>query len=45
MPWLGALIFGPLAFAAAIAYLFLLRNVDRLILSYRDVLAEELCKA
>jgi ABC-2 type transport system permease protein len=45
MPWLGALIFGPLAIAAAIAYLFLLRNVDRLILSYRDVLAEELCKA
>lgn len=43
-PWLAALIFGPLATAAFFAYALVLKNADRLILSHRDVLAEELCK-
>ncbi len=44
-PWLGAWIFGPLAFAAVAAYALLLRNAERFILSHRDVFTEELCKA
>ena len=44
-PWLGAWIFGPLAFAAVMAYALLLYNADRFILAHRDVFAEELCKA
>jgi ABC-2 type transport system permease protein len=44
MPWLAALIFGPLAVAAVAAYGLLLRNAEQLILSHRDVLSEELCK-
>jgi hypothetical protein len=44
VPWLGVWIFAPLAAAALGAYALLLRNVDRLILAHRDVLAEELCK-
>jgi ABC-2 type transport system permease protein len=44
MPWLGTMIFGPLAVAAVITYAFLLRNVEQLILTHRDVLSEELCK-
>ena len=43
--WLGAWIFGPLAFAAVAAYALLLRNADQFILAHRDVFAEELCKA
>jgi hypothetical protein len=43
-PWLAAWIFGPLAAAAVAAYGLLLRKADRLILSHRDVFAEELCK-
>lgn len=43
-PWLGAWIFGPLAFAAVAAYALLLHNADRFILAHRDVFAEELCK-
>jgi len=43
-PWLGAWVFGPLAAGAVTAYVFLLRNAEKLILSHRDVLAEELCK-
>lgn len=44
-PWLGAFVFGPLAVAAVAAYAMLLKNAERLILAYRDVIAEELCKA
>jgi ABC-2 type transport system permease protein len=43
-PWLGAWIFGPLAFAAVAAYALMLHNADRFILAHRDVFAEELCK-
>ena len=43
-PWLAAWIFGPLAAAAVAAYGLLLRNADQLILTHRDVFAEELCK-
>jgi len=43
-PWLGAWIFGPLAAAAIAAYGLLLHNAEKLVLSHRDVLAEELCK-
>jgi ABC-2 type transport system permease protein len=44
-PWLAAWIFGPFAAAAVTAYGLLLRNADRLILTHRDVFADELCKA
>jgi hypothetical protein len=44
-PWLAAWIFGPLAFAAVFSYALVLRNAERLILSHREVFAEELCKA
>jgi ABC-2 type transport system permease protein len=44
-PWLAAMIFAPLAAGAIAAYAFLLHNADRLILSHRDLFAEELCKA
>jgi len=43
-PWLAAWVFGPLAAASVAAYAFLLRNAEKLVLSHRDVLAEELCK-
>jgi len=43
-PWLAAWIFGPLAAAAIAAYGLLLLNAEKLVLSHRDVLAEELCK-
>lgn len=43
-PWLGAWIFGALAFAAVAAYALLLHNADQFILAHRDVFAEELCK-
>ncbi len=42
-PWLAVLIFAPLAAAAIAAYGMLLNNADRLILTYRDVFAQELC--
>ena len=45
LPWLAAWIFGPLAAAAITAYALLLHNAESLILSHRDVFAEELCKA
>ena len=41
--WLGTLIFAPLAAAAIVAYGMLLNNVDSLILTHRDLFAEELC--
>lgn len=44
-PWLAAWIFGPLAIAAVVAYVLMLRNAERFILAARDVFAEELCKA
>ena len=44
MPWLGTMVFGPLALAAVAGYALLLRNAEQLILSHRDLLAEELCK-
>jgi ABC-2 type transport system permease protein len=44
LPWLGAWIFGPLAVAAVAAYALLLRNAEQLVLSHRDIFAEELCK-
>ncbi len=44
-PWLGAMIFGPLAAAAIAAYLLLLRNADQFILRHRDIFAEELCRS
>jgi ABC-2 type transport system permease protein len=43
-PWLGALIFGPLAAAAVAAYALLLRNAEQFIMAHRDVFDEELCK-
>jgi ABC-2 type transport system permease protein len=42
-PWLAVWIFAPLAAAAVGAYALLLNNADRLILTYRDVFAAELC--
>ena len=44
-PWLGAMIFGPLALAAIAAYFLLLTSVERLIMSHRDLMAEELCRS
>jgi ABC-2 type transport system permease protein len=44
-PWLAAWIFGPLAVTAIAAYALLLRNAEHLVLSHREALAEELCKA
>jgi ABC-2 type transport system permease protein len=41
--WLGAGIFAPLAAAAIIAYGLLLNQADSLILTHRDLFAEELC--
>ncbi len=41
--WLGAVIFAPLAAVAIVAYGMLLRNADSLILTHRDLFAEELC--
>lgn len=41
--WLGAVIFAPLAAAAVSAYALLLANADRLILSHRDLFAQDLC--
>jgi hypothetical protein len=43
-PWLGAMIFGPLAMAAIAAYFLLLSSVESLIMSHRDLMAEELCR-
>jgi ABC-2 type transport system permease protein len=42
-PWLAALIFAPLAAAAVAAYGLLLWNADRLILTHRDLFAQDLC--
>jgi ABC-2 type transport system permease protein len=42
-PWLGVWIFAPFAAAAVGAYVLLLENADRLILTHRDLFAEELC--
>jgi ABC-2 type transport system permease protein len=42
-PWLAVWIFAPLAAAAIAAYAQLLNNADRLVLTYRDVFAQELC--
>jgi hypothetical protein len=42
-PWLGVWVFAPLAAAAVGAYALLLENADRLILTRRDLFAEELC--
>jgi ABC-2 type transport system permease protein len=44
-PWLGAIIFGPLALASIAAYFLLLSAVESLILNHRDSMAEELCRA
>jgi ABC-2 type transport system permease protein len=44
-PWLGVMIFGPLAAAAMSAYALLLLNAEKLVLARRDVFAEELCKS
>ena len=41
--WLSVWIFAPLAIAAVGAYALLLENADRLILTHRDLFAEELC--
>ncbi len=43
-PWLAAAIFAPLAAAAVGAYAFLLHNSEKLLLSYRDLISEELCR-
>jgi ABC-2 type transport system permease protein len=42
-PWLAVLIFAPLAALAVAAYALLLQNADRLILTHRDLFAQELC--
>jgi hypothetical protein len=42
-PWLAVWIFAPLAFGAIAAYAWLLQNAERLILTYRDQFAQELC--
>ena len=42
-PWLGVVVFLPLAAAGVGAYALLLRNADTLILRNRDLFAEELC--
>jgi ABC-2 type transport system permease protein len=44
LPWLATWVFGPLAAAAVAAYCLLLQRAERLILSHRDIFAEELCK-
>ena len=44
-PWLGVWVFAPLAAAAVGAYALLLENADRLILTHRDLFAEELCSS
>jgi hypothetical protein len=41
--WLGVGIFAPLAATAVIAYGLLLNHADSLILTHRDLFAEELC--
>ena len=43
--WLSVWIFAPLAIAAVGAYALLLENADRLILTHRDLFAEELCSS
>jgi len=43
-PWLASEIFAVFAAAAVLSYALLLRYADQLILSHRDLLAEELCK-
>ncbi len=42
-PWLGVWIFAPFAAAAVGAYVLLLENAERLLLTHRDLFAEELC--
>jgi ABC-2 type transport system permease protein len=42
-PWLAVWIFAPLAVVAIAAYGWLLNNAERLILTYRDQFAQELC--
>jgi hypothetical protein len=42
-PWLAVAIFAPLAAAAIAAYALLLANADHLILTHRDLFAEDLC--
>jgi ABC-2 type transport system permease protein len=44
LPWLAAWIFGPLAAVAIATYWFLLQRAEQLVLSRRDIFAEELCK-
>jgi ABC-2 type transport system permease protein len=44
-PWLAVVIFAPLAVAAVASYVWLLRETDRLVLTHRDLFAEELCSA
>jgi ABC-2 type transport system permease protein len=44
-PWLGVWVFAPLAAAAVGAYALLLENADRIILTHRDLFAEELCSS
>jgi ABC-2 type transport system permease protein len=43
--WLSVWIFAPLAIAAVGAYALLLENADRLILTHRDLFADELCSS
>lgn len=43
--WLGTLILGVLAIPANAAYLILMRRIDAIVMSRREVLATELCKA
>jgi len=43
--WLGTLVLGVLAIPAIAAYLILMRRIDTLVMSRREVLASELCRS
>jgi len=43
--WLGTLVLSVLAIPAIVAYLILMRRIDRIVMTLREVLATELCKA
>jgi len=43
--WLGTLVLAVLAIPAIVAYLILMRRIDRIVMTRREVLATELCKA
>lgn len=42
--WLGTLVLAVLAIPAIVAYLILMRRIDRIVMTRREVLATELCK-